>query len=50
MASFLSMALFEAFFMDEETRLTLLFLLGLTFVRLRLFDKQLDGNGAELFP
>lgn len=47
MASFFSMALFEAFFMDEETRLTLLFLLGLTFVRLRLLEKQHDG---QLFP
>jgi O-antigen ligase len=47
MASFLSMALFEAFFMDEETRLTLLFLLGMTFVRLRLLEKQRAG---QLFP
>jgi O-antigen ligase len=50
MASFLSMALFEAFFMDEETRLTLLFLLGLTFIRLRLLEKRQDRNATELFP
>jgi (heptosyl)LPS beta-1,4-glucosyltransferase len=42
LVSFLVMGLFEAFFMDEESRLTLIFLLGLSFVQIRLLSQPAE--------